>query len=205
MFWITLLRMLRAVAFFSLHIGADAYGAAMHERDANERLSLFRKAERWYRQSASLGNAQAATNLGYVYSYGRVGETDYRQAFQWFSRGAEFGNEEACYKLGDLYKSGKGCEKDTEKALELYRQAAAIAFEVCDPDVPDGAAVLGSIELRLGEWYEHNGMPSESLTIAYEFYTQAASLFQVAVEGGLTWYRKTMDSAQSGALRCKTV
>ena len=185
----------------SLHVGAIAYGDAMHEQDPDERIRLFREACRWYQRSAAFGNAQAATNLGYVYLYGRVGDVDEDAAFTWFSRGAELGNEESCYKLGDLYKAGRGCVKDTDKAVELYHRACAIAQETCDPDIPDQAAVLASIFLRLAEWHERSRPVDGSMELAGDLYRRAAELFDVAVDAGLDWYGKALESARRGAER----
>lgn len=185
----------------SLHVGARSYDAAMRENDPGERNRLFQKASRWYERSADLGNAQAATNLGYVYLYGRIGDADARRAFKWFSRGAELGNEESCYKLGDLYKSGKGCVKDEGKAIDLYHRAWAIAVDTCNPDIPDQAAVLGGIALRLAEWHERSKPSADSLQIAGELYTYAANCLEVAVDSGLEWYGKALENARSGVER----
>lgn len=185
----------------SLYRGAIAYGEAMHEQDTGERARLFREACRWYQRSAAFGNAQAATNLGYVYLYGCTGSVDEYAAFTWFSRGAELGNEESCYKLGDLYKAGRGCVKDTDKAIELYHRACAIAQETCDPDIPDQAAVLASIFLRQAEWHERSKPVDGSMELAGDLYRRAAELFDVAVDAGLDWYGKALESARRGAER----
>ncbi|NMM99664.1 ADP-ribosylglycohydrolase [Bifidobacterium sp. DSM 109958] len=187
----------------SLHVGTVAYGDAMHVQDPQEKDRLFRKACRWYERSASLGNAQAATNLGYVYLYGRIGSVDADRAFAWFSRGAELGNEESCYKLGDLYRAGRGCEKDMDKAVDLYHRVCAIAQQTCDPDVPDQAAVLASIFLRLAEWHERFRPSDESMQLAEELYARSANLFETAVDGGLDWYGKALENARRGRERLR--
>ncbi|PJM79891.1 DUF6508 domain-containing protein [Bifidobacterium scaligerum] len=182
----------------SLQLGARAYDAAMRESQSEERERLFHLAAHWYERSAEIGNAQAATNLGYVYLYGRSGHINETLAFTWFSRGSELRNAEACYKLGDLYKTGRGCTQDMNKAVELYGEAARIARATCNPDDPQDAAVLASIDLRLAEWYEHSaatGMNSES---ACNLYMEAAALFEVAVDGGLDWYAKALENARNG-------
>ncbi|NMM97891.1 DUF6508 domain-containing protein [Bifidobacterium olomucense] len=182
----------------SLHLGARAYDAAMHESRSEERERLFRLAAHWYERSAEIGNAQAATNLGYVYLYGRIGNINEALAFTWFSRGAELGNEESCYKLGDLYKSGRGCDQDMNKAVELYGKAEQIARRTCNSDDPQDAAVLASIDLRLAEWYEQSTaaeMDSESVC---DLYMEATALFEVALNGGLDWYANALEKARSG-------
>ncbi|MBT1166280.1 tetratricopeptide repeat protein [Bifidobacterium simiarum] len=186
--------------FLSLDLGASAYGAAMGERDPGARNQLFQRAAHWYERSASYGNAQAATNLGYVYLYGRLGAVDDDQAFAWFSRGAELGNEESCYKLGDLYRSGRGCERDYDKAFSLYRQAERIAKLTCKENVPGDQAVLASIDLRLAGQYEHSRTNGDR-DKAHEYYARAVQRFRSAVAAGLHWYAKTLRGAEEGAER----
>lgn len=184
----------------SLDIGAGFYRAAMDEQDAGERARLFQRASHWYERSAGLGNAQAATNLGYVYLYGRIGGVDAAQAFHWFSVGADLGNAESCYKLGDLHRAGKGCARDFAKARELYGRAAKLAGDSYDPSEPQDAAILASIELRLAGARERSGKARDR-EAAHEHYVHAAELFEIAVGGGLGWYARTLESARAGAAR----
>lgn len=182
----------------SLDIGVCAYRGAMRSKDPVEKERLFDHAMRWYARSAGMGNTQAATNLGYIFLYGRVEAPDYDKAFDWFAKGAELGNEESCYKLGDMYRSGKGCERDPGKAMELYRKAEVIAHRTCNPEDPQDQAVLASIDLRLAEQYEHIAGGSAE---ACRYYRRAVENFESAVDAGLNWYGKTLDSARAGVLR----
>lgn len=52
-----------------LNIGVQAY-----------REGDYHKAQKYYEQSADLGNSQAACNLGYTYAYVRTGERDNEKA-----------------------------------------------------------------------------------------------------------------------------
>ncbi|WP_133124914.1 SEL1-like repeat protein [Bifidobacterium margollesii] len=129
---------------------------------------------------------------------------DDAQAFHWFALGAEMNNPESCYKLGDLYRSGRGCAGNPDKAIALYRKAADIAYDCCNPDFPQDAAVLASIELRLAQWYEHTGETVENVddrALAHDHYSQSARLFEVATAGGLNWYGKALSSARAGYAR----
>lgn len=182
----------------SLDIGACAYRDAMRTKDPAEKERLFGHAMRWYERSAGMGNAQAATNLGYIFLYGCVGAPDYGKAFDWFAKGAELGNEESCYKLGNMYRSGKGCERDLGKAMELYRKAEIIARQTCNPEDPQDQAVLASIDLRLAEQYER---AANEKAKAYRHYQRAVEYFESAVAAGLNWYGKTLSSARAGMLR----
>ena len=191
----------------SLDIGAANYDAAMREKDPGERARLFQQAARWYERSANMGNAQAATNLGYVYLYGRIGSVDDAKAFHWFTLGAQMDNPESCYKLGDLYRSGRGCASNPDKAIALYRKAADIAYDCCDPSFPQDAAVLASIELRLAQWHEHAEETVENgsnKALAHDHYSQSARFFEVATAGGLNWYEKALESARAGYARTNT-
>ncbi|KAB7790653.1 tetratricopeptide repeat protein [Bifidobacterium leontopitheci] len=184
----------------SLDFGAQAYTDAMNTKDPGERNRLFQQAAHWYEKSAGFGNAQAATNLGYVYLYGRIGMVDDSKAFSWFTRGAELGNEESCYKLGDLYRAGRGCARDYDAAFRLYCKAERIAAQTCDPYEPQNQAVLASIDLRLAGHWEHVAGDDARRT-AHRYYASAVERFADAVDGGLHWYAKTLDSAKAGADR----
>lgn len=98
-----------------LDIGAEAY------RDGD-----YQKAQKYYEKSASMGNDQAACNLGYIYAFGRTGERDYEQAFKWFKQSADHGNPNACYKVGDFYLYGDFVDKNPDLAFAYYEQAAEI-------------------------------------------------------------------------------
>lgn len=97
-----------------LNIGARAY-----------RQGNYKKAEKYYTQSANLGNPQAACNLGYIYAYGRTENRDPEKAFYYFNLAAIDGNANASYKVGDAYYWGDFVEKQPLIAYKYYQQAEA--------------------------------------------------------------------------------
>lgn len=95
-----------------LNIGAQAY-----------RKGDYHKAQKYYEQSADLGNSQAACNLGYIYAYGRTGERDNEKAFYYFNLAAMDGNANASYKVGDAYYWGNFVAKQPLLAFKYYQEA----------------------------------------------------------------------------------
>ena len=71
----------------------------------------------------------------------------------------------------------------------------------CDPDIPQDAAVLASIELRLAECCERGEGCHENRKLAHEYYRHAVAHFEVALSGGLNWYGKALESARAGYAR----
>ena len=82
----------------SLQIGSLYYndGLTFNDREC------FDKAREFYEKSLSMGNPQAAVNLGYIYEYGRLGKEDGERALDLFERAAFCEHPEALYKLADM-------------------------------------------------------------------------------------------------------
>lgn len=188
----------------SLTIGAKAYQEAMHECISEKKSQLFKKAAHWYEISAQLGNGQAATNLGYMYQFGRLGTKDKEEAARWYEIGSGLGNEEACYKLGDCYYYASGKPHDVEQAYQWYCKANDLARKHCDYKNPEDNAVIGSIYLRLATSIEHGAGDFENedrLAAAYQLYKSAEQQLRAAEYGGITWYRKQLEKAREGVQR----
>lgn len=77
-----------------------------------------------YQSLAEQGDAQAQTNLGFMYITGQGVALDNNQAVYWFSKAAGQGYASAQYNLGLSYHNGKGVTKDETKAVGWYRKAA---------------------------------------------------------------------------------
>ena len=97
-----------------LNQGAKAYQSGTPEG--------FRTAVRFYRESASLGNGQAMTNLGYCYTYGRGVTKNPAEGFRYFVQAAKLGNPEAIMKVADAYQRGQFVKKDEIRAFQFYRK-----------------------------------------------------------------------------------
>lgn len=89
----------------------------LHEPYSEE---LVRKAER--------GEAQAQTDLGYAYYFGKGVGPNSELAASWYAKAAAQGNANALNNLGSCYESGQGVGQDKEKAVSLYRRAAEAGF-----------------------------------------------------------------------------
>ncbi|MBB1068895.1 sel1 repeat family protein [Limosilactobacillus sp. RRLNB_1_1] len=108
-----------------LKVGAKAY-----------RQGAYVKAEKYYQQSANLGNPQAACNLGYIYAYGRTGDRNPEKAFYYFSLASISGNANASYKVGDAYYWGDFVAKKPLVAYRYYQTAEyQLSYTESDDDI----------------------------------------------------------------------
>ena len=122
-----------------LNQGAKAYQSETPEG--------FRTAVRYYLESASLGNGQAMTNLGYCYTYGRGVTNNPAEGFRYFVQAAKLGNPEAIMKVADAYQCGQFVKKDEIRAFQFYRKLFQHLREMGElMDYPE-------VCLRLGRCY----------------------------------------------------
>ncbi|MGN1276248.1 MAG: SseB family protein [Floccifex sp.] len=119
---------------YSLRMGSEAY-----------LIKDFVQAKEYYEIAANLFNAQAMGNLGYIYTYGRVGKPDKEMGLYYFEKAANKGNVTGIMKIGDAYRYGDIYPKDEQKAFNCYRKAFEIAHEDL-MEYPD-------LWMRLGECY----------------------------------------------------
>ena len=63
----------------------------------------YAQASQWYRKAADQGDADAQTNLGFLYANGHGVAQDYAQALQWYRKAADQGYASAQYNLGVMY------------------------------------------------------------------------------------------------------
>ncbi len=83
----------------------------------------YPEAEKWYRQAANLGHAEAQYELGKFYQAcikHKVKENP-NEVRQWFRKAAEQGHVQAQYELGDYYRWH---EHNYAEAAKWYRKAA---------------------------------------------------------------------------------
>ncbi|NMD38987.1 MAG: sel1 repeat family protein [Christensenellaceae bacterium] len=119
-FGMTELEVRKFMSTMHLEIGAYYYSGLYFGQD-------YFKAEKHYLTafdySGTRASIIAASNLGYVYSYGRTGDKDYKKAYYYFSYAAALGDTNALYKLGDMFAYGNACKKDSYKAFDIYKMA----------------------------------------------------------------------------------
>lgn len=85
------------------------------------------KVEQWlqyYQYSADLGDVEAQTNVGQIFSYGSHGiKRDYSKAFYYFQQAAEAGNPAAMGHLGHMYANGLSVVANNQTAIEWFSKA----------------------------------------------------------------------------------
>ena len=80
-------------------------------------------AQKYFEQSAKLGNVHAEYMLAKIYLEAGSAE-NIQKAIDWLERAAENGNPTAQYALGKLYRDSDHVEKDIGKAVSLFTKAA---------------------------------------------------------------------------------
>ena len=86
--------------------------------------ALFRRAQQ--------GDAEAQSNLGFMYLIGRGVPEDDAEAVKWYRKAAEQGYALAHCSLGYMHEVGDGVAKDATEAAKWYRKAAEqVALRSC--------------------------------------------------------------------------
>jgi uncharacterized protein len=83
----------------------------------------YADADRWFRQAATQGDAEALFWLGTGYERGLFGAVDYREALKWLRKSAAQGRPDAQFCLGGMYEHGEGVPESDEMAARWYRKA----------------------------------------------------------------------------------
>ena len=97
-----------------------AYHLGKAYRDGLGVLPDDEKAEKWFRRSAAIGDAQPQYALGrFLQRQGRMSE-----AASWYECACESGNQYAQYRLGKMCLLGDGVPKDIERAVQLLSGSA---------------------------------------------------------------------------------
>ena len=84
----------------------------------------YAEAMRWAREAADRGNAQAQSDIGFLYTNGFGVAQDYGEAMRWYRKAADQGNAPAQLNIGLLYRYGWGVAQDYGEAMRWYRKAA---------------------------------------------------------------------------------
>jgi len=114
--------------------------------------------------AASRGDREAQFRIASRFLREENGQSDPSAAARWLGRAAEQGHVESQFVLASLYERGAGVPKNEQQAVDLYRRAAA----------------AGHVRAM------HNLGVLLTAHDAPEDYREAASLFTVAAQGGLT-------------------
>ena len=120
----------------------------------------YAKALEYFEKAAEAGNADAVSNMGYMYHVGNGVEADKKKAEEYFQKAIDLGSTSALYRLGDLYEEDD--DPDWEKIRELYEKAA------------DAGEIEGM--LSLGHMYESDSYSDKNYEKAIEYFSMAAEL-----------------------------
>jgi TPR repeat protein len=84
----------------------------------------FASALRYWKPLAEQGNANAQSNVGWIYQHLQSMPRDYRTAVKWYRLAAEQGYIDAQNYLGAMYEKGNGVPHDEKVAMIWYKLAA---------------------------------------------------------------------------------
>ncbi|MCB9471284.1 MAG: SEL1-like repeat protein [Candidatus Obscuribacterales bacterium] len=84
----------------------------------------LKKANRYFRMAADLGDLEAHLEMALVYLFGAGVARNYATAARWLKPVAEDGHPYAIYLLSTLYRDGNGVRQDEAEYLRLLEEAA---------------------------------------------------------------------------------
>ena len=93
-------------------------------KDEDKAMALFKECAEGIRKLAEQNDAQAQSNLGWMYHTGQGVEQDFKEALKWFQEAADQGDAFAQLYLGVMHANGEGVEKDFKEAVKWYQKAA---------------------------------------------------------------------------------
>ncbi len=108
------------VSCFAATVAADPIEDAVAARLRGD----YADALRILRPLASRGDANAQSNLGFMYATGQGVTRDHAEAAKWYRLAAEQGRANAQYNLGRMYARGEGVPRDEAEAAKRWRAAA---------------------------------------------------------------------------------
>lgn len=135
------------------------------ERDAAAGLA-------WLIKAASLGDAKAASNLGWLYTEGDMVGQDLEEGRKWLEIAAAKGLPVAQSILGDLYRDGRGVTPDALTADSLYREAfehglADAGYKLYALHETQYGDMTPEEMVEEGRYYYLRGAPSEGVKLFY--------------------------------------
>lgn len=80
----------------------------------------YNKAYKLYQEAFEEGVAEAADNIGEMYTYGIGVEKNDNIAVEWYNKGASAGSAWSMYHLYRAYMNGQGIEEDVDKARQWF-------------------------------------------------------------------------------------
>ena len=111
-------------------LGANSVFGADFQKgwDASKKGDYATALKEW-RPLAEQGDANAQSNLGWMYDNGLGVLEDDKEAVKWYRLAAGQGEASAQFHLGWMYAYGLGVFEDDKEAVKLYRLAAKQGIE----------------------------------------------------------------------------
>ena len=160
------------------------------------------EAARLYKMAEMKGDCQSMINLGYLYGYGHLGESDYEASFKQFVKVMALGNfPEAIYKVGDAYARDQVVERDLRTAYKLYKK--------CYDNCGDLIGVKAQAAFRLAELVidpenEEWDIPYDPV-MALRYYQVAEVGIRIQLADDAPWYAERFKQAISGQDRARVL
>lgn len=87
------------------------------DRDANKKFEATKT-------KAAKGDAEAQSELGLMYEYGRGVKLNLKEAVKWHRKAADQKDKESQFHLGMMYDFGRGVRQDSKEAVKWYHKSA---------------------------------------------------------------------------------
>jgi len=121
---------------------------------------------------AKKGNANAQTELGIKYLFGREIEQDIDRSAQWFRAAAQQDSAEAQYYLGVIDDMGLVSTKNFKKAVKWYRKSAKLGFADAQFTLGRIYEVGGGEKREVKSLYDRNVLEGPELYVDPEEFVQ---------------------------------
>ncbi len=89
-------------------------------------LHSKKSAAKWYLRAAENGNAEAQSNIGWMYIHGKGVNRDHEEGIKWYRKAVKNGSVSALFLLGYAYLYGYGVPADYKEAMNYYAQGAVL-------------------------------------------------------------------------------
>jgi TPR repeat protein len=149
--------------------------------------SDYGEADRWLRQAAMQGDAEAQFWLGTGYEQGWFGGSDYQEALKWLRMAAEHGLPDAQFCLGQMYEDGEGVQQSNLIAARWYRKAADHS--------PSYLGGVREAEVQLVYMYRDGGLPTDDVE-AYMWFAIVGSSVDPPTDEDIKEVARHMTQAQ---------
>lgn len=161
----------------------------------------YHRAKELYELADSKGVVQATINLGYIYEYGRIGESDHVRAYMQYAKAVALSDHpEALYKMGDMYSRGQAVPRDLHTALALWDRSLRTAQD----EAMQAQSAFRIAKLISDPASEENELPYDPVG-ALRLFQLAERGLMIAVARGETFYQTRLAEAIEGQERMRSL